>query len=43
MSQLQPVTISTGPLTPEEVIAVANEVTHSVFDDGAAHVLRSLL
>lgn len=28
---------------PEEVIAAANEVTHSVFDDGAAHVLRSLL
>lgn len=28
---------------PEEVIAVADEVTHSVFDDGAAHVLRSLL
>ncbi|WP_258804467.1 HAD family hydrolase [Pseudarthrobacter sp. NS4] len=28
---------------PEEVIAAADEVTHSVFDDGAAHVLRSLL
>ncbi|MCU1435040.1 MAG: family hydrolase [Pseudarthrobacter sp.] len=28
---------------PEEVIAAANEVTASVFDDGAAHVLRSLL
>ncbi len=28
---------------PEEVIAAANEVTHSVYDDGAAHVLRSLL
>ncbi|MET4591272.1 HAD family hydrolase [Arthrobacter sp. 754] len=28
---------------PEEVIAVANEVTASVYDDGAAHVLRSLL
>ncbi|WP_164203105.1 HAD family hydrolase [[Micrococcus luteus] ATCC 49442] len=28
---------------PEEVIAAANEVTASVFEDGAAHVLRSLL
>lgn len=28
---------------PEEVIAAADEVTHSVYDDGAAHVLRSLL
>jgi Cof subfamily protein (haloacid dehalogenase superfamily) len=28
---------------PEEVIAAADEVTHSVFEDGAAHVLRSLL
>lgn len=28
---------------PAEVIAVANEVTASVYDDGAAHVLRSLL
>ncbi len=28
---------------PEEVIRAADEVTHSVFDDGAAHVLRSLL
>jgi len=28
---------------PEEVIAVADEVTASVFDDGAALVLRSLL
>ena len=28
---------------PEEVLAVADEVTRSVFDDGAAHVLRSLL
>ncbi|KSU75991.1 HAD family hydrolase [Pseudarthrobacter enclensis] len=28
---------------PEEVIAVADEVTKSVYDDGAAHVLRSLL
>jgi Cof subfamily protein (haloacid dehalogenase superfamily) len=28
---------------PAEVIAAADEVTHSVFDDGAAHVLRSLL
>ena len=28
---------------PEEVIAAANEVTASVLDDGAAHVLRSLL
>ncbi|WP_091717395.1 HAD family hydrolase [Pseudarthrobacter equi] len=28
---------------PEEVIAIADEVTHSVYDDGAAHVLRSLL
>jgi Cof subfamily protein (haloacid dehalogenase superfamily) len=28
---------------PEEVIDAADEVTHSVFDDGAAHVLRSLL
>jgi Cof subfamily protein (haloacid dehalogenase superfamily) len=28
---------------PEEVIAAANEVTASVFDDGAAHVLLSLL
>jgi Cof subfamily protein (haloacid dehalogenase superfamily) len=28
---------------PEEVIAAANEVTHSVYDDGAAVVLRSLL
>ena len=28
---------------PEEVISAADEVTHSVFDDGAAHVLRSLL
>ena len=28
---------------PEEVIAAADEVTHSVFDDGAAHVLRGLL
>ncbi|WP_426765142.1 HAD family hydrolase [Pseudarthrobacter sp. 1G09] len=28
---------------PEEVIAIADEVTHSVHDDGAAHVLRSLL
>ncbi len=28
---------------PDEVIAAANEVTHSVYDDGAAHVLRSLL
>jgi Cof subfamily protein (haloacid dehalogenase superfamily) len=28
---------------PEEVIAAANEVTASVYDDGAAHVLRSLL
>jgi Cof subfamily protein (haloacid dehalogenase superfamily) len=28
---------------PEEVLAAADEVTHSVYDDGAAHVLRSLL
>ncbi|MDQ0635873.1 Cof subfamily protein (haloacid dehalogenase superfamily) [Arthrobacter pascens] len=28
---------------PQEVIAAADEVTHSVFDDGAAYVLRSLL
>jgi hydroxymethylpyrimidine pyrophosphatase-like HAD family hydrolase len=28
---------------PEEVMRAADEVTHSVFDDGAAHVLRSLL
>ena len=28
---------------PVEVIAAADEVTKSVFDDGAAHVLRSLL
>ncbi|MHA7223806.1 HAD family hydrolase [Arthrobacter sp. RHLT1-20] len=28
---------------PQEVIAAANEVTHSVFEDGAAHVLRSIL
>jgi hydroxymethylpyrimidine pyrophosphatase-like HAD family hydrolase len=28
---------------PAEVIAVADEVTASVFDDGAAHVLLSLL
>ncbi|NQD87041.1 HAD family hydrolase [Paenarthrobacter sp. CM16] len=28
---------------PDEVIAVADEVTASVLDDGAAHVLRSLL
>ncbi|QCB95888.1 HAD family phosphatase [Arthrobacter sp. PAMC25564] len=28
---------------PEEVIAAADEVTHSVYDDGAAHVLRSIL
>lgn len=28
---------------PAEVIAAAGEVTHSVFEDGAAHVLRSLL
>jgi Cof subfamily protein (haloacid dehalogenase superfamily) len=28
---------------PEEVIAAADEVTKSVYDDGAAHVLRSLL
>jgi Cof subfamily protein (haloacid dehalogenase superfamily) len=28
---------------PEEVAAAADEVTLSVFDDGAAHVLRSLL
>ncbi|MCX6498546.1 MAG: HAD family hydrolase [Arthrobacter sp.] len=28
---------------PAEVIAVADEVTHSVYDDGAAHVLRSIL
>jgi hydroxymethylpyrimidine pyrophosphatase-like HAD family hydrolase len=28
---------------PEEVIAAADEVTHSVEDDGAAHVLRSIL
>ena len=28
---------------PAEVIAAADEVTHSVFEDGAAHVLRSLL
>jgi Cof subfamily protein (haloacid dehalogenase superfamily) len=28
---------------PEEVIAAADEVTHSVYDDGAAHVLLSLL
>jgi Cof subfamily protein (haloacid dehalogenase superfamily) len=28
---------------PAEVIAAADEVTHSVFDDGAAHVLRSLI
>jgi Cof subfamily protein (haloacid dehalogenase superfamily) len=28
---------------PEEVVAAANEVTLSVHDDGAAHVLRSLL
>ena len=28
---------------PKEVIAVADEVTASVYDDGAAHVLRSLL
>ena len=28
---------------PAEVIAAADEVTHSVYDDGAAHVLRSLL
>ena len=31
------------PSDHKEVIAAANEVTHSVFDDGAAHVLRSLL
>ena len=29
--------------TPEEVIAVADEVTASVHDDGAALVLRRLL
>jgi Cof subfamily protein (haloacid dehalogenase superfamily) len=28
---------------PEEVIAAADEVTKSVYDDGAAHVLRGLL
>lgn len=28
---------------PEEVVAAADEVTKSVYDDGAAHVLRSLL
>lgn len=28
---------------PAEVVAAADEVTHSVHDDGAAHVLRSLL
>ena len=28
---------------PAEVIAAADEVTHSVHEDGAAHVLRSLL
>ena len=28
---------------PAEVIAAADEVTHSVYDDGAAHVLRSIL
>jgi len=28
---------------PEEVMAAADEVTMSVYDDGAAHVLRSLL
>jgi hydroxymethylpyrimidine pyrophosphatase-like HAD family hydrolase len=28
---------------PDEVIAAADEVTASVFDDGAAHVLLSLL
>lgn len=28
---------------PEEVLAAADEVTMSVYDDGAAHVLRSLL
>ncbi len=28
---------------PEEVIDVASEVTSSVYDDGAAHILRSLL
>lgn len=28
---------------PEEVIGVASEVTSSVYDDGAAHVLRTLL
>ena len=28
---------------PAEVIEIADEVTHSVLDDGAAHVLRSLL
>jgi hypothetical protein len=28
---------------PDEVLAVADEVTESVLDDGAAPVLRSLL
>jgi len=28
---------------PVEVIAAADEVTKSVYDDGAAYVLRSLL
>jgi hydroxymethylpyrimidine pyrophosphatase-like HAD family hydrolase len=28
---------------PDEVMAAADEVTYSVFEDGAAHVLRSLL
>ncbi|MDP9695755.1 UNVERIFIED_ORG: Cof subfamily protein (haloacid dehalogenase superfamily) [Arthrobacter globiformis] len=28
---------------PEEVVAAADEVTKSVYDDGAAHVLRGLL
>ena len=28
---------------PDEVIAAADEVTMSVHDDGAAHILRSLL
>jgi hydroxymethylpyrimidine pyrophosphatase-like HAD family hydrolase len=34
--------VAMGP-APEDVIAGSNEDTASVYDDGAAHVLRSLL